>query len=131
MLALGLVLAGASVTAVIAAIGAGQEVFVPAVALTVAQLAVALAYLLNLVGARVAAIVVLLLQLAALLFVASVLLLVGALPLEGGGPLPGHPFNPVLFAAIVAAVVVMLAMYLLAVRSAWRHSQQQPVMAAR
>ena len=66
----------------------------------------------------------LLLMLLTLVFMAFV-----ALPFEGGGPLPGHDFNPVWFALTMTAVVLIVATYLLAFRSAWRSHVQMPVSA--
>jgi len=120
VLALVLMLGGAAITALIAITAGGRETFLAAIVLTIVQLAVALGLRMNVTGARVAAIGVLLVQLLVLLLIAYVFLVLVALPMEGGGPFTGHDFNPVWFAGIVAAIVVSIAVYLLAARSAWR-----------
>ena len=122
MLALVMLLAGAAVTAVMMAVTIGTRDFVPAIAATVIQLAVAAALWLNLTGARIAAIGVLLAQLLVLMLLALVFMVLLALPLQGGGPILGHDFDPVWFAVIVTAIVLIIAVYLLAMRSAWRRS---------
>ena len=120
MLALVMLLAGAAVSAVIAVGTGGSREFVLAVIASVVQLAVAGALWLNVVGARIAAICVLLLQLLVLMLLALVFLALLALPLQGGGPIVGHDFDPAWFAVIVTAIVLIIAIYLLAMRSAWR-----------
>jgi hypothetical protein len=129
MLALVILLAGAAASAVVALSNMNTPLFIPAVAATLIQLAVAAGLRLNVAGARVAAVGVLLLQLLLSMLLALVFMAFVALPLEGGGPLPGHDFNPVWFALTMTAVVLITATYLLAFRSAWRSHEQVPVSA--
>jgi hypothetical protein len=129
MLALVILLAGAAASAVVAVSNVNTPLFFQAVIATLIQLAVAAGLRLNVAGARVAAVGVLLLQFLLLMLLALVFLAFVALPFQGGGPLPGHDFNPVWFALTMAAVVLIIGAYLLAFRSAWRSHERMPVSA--
>ena len=91
---------------------------------TVLQLIVAAAMVIRAPGAWALAMLTLVVHVLAVLVMALILMLLVALPMEGGGPLPGHPFNPEAFVIILAATAGILAIYALGVRSAWRLRSQ-------
>jgi hypothetical protein len=124
MLALVILLAGAAASAVVAVSNVNTPLFFQAVMATLIQLAVAAGLRLNVPGIRWAVVGVLLLQFLLLMLLALVFMAFVALPFQGGGPLPGHDFNPVWFALTMTGVVLIIGTYLLAFRSAWRRHEQ-------
>ena len=121
MLSVALIVVGAAVAAWLAVpgyevgMGGGQ---LAALAAAAAQIGVAAVVALRVPGAWMAAIAVLVVHVLVLALAGLLLLVFVALPSAGGGPLPGHAFNPVALGAIVTAAVGLTLLYVLGFRSA-------------